>query len=97
MGLWKIENRFRSGGVDALRDHKRGRLFEPLSSKFYNLVVEEWKGNKCGERKLYEILKRKGFSVSRRKISQILFMAPHKAFTFFVFSSLQKVFLKIPL
>lgn len=36
------------------------------------MVIEEWKKNKCGARKLYAVLKRKGFSVSLRKISQVL-------------------------
>ncbi len=36
------------------------------------MVVEEWKKNKCGARKLYAVLSRKGFTVSRRKIEQVL-------------------------
>lgn len=49
-------------------------MFNPLNEKFYDLVVEEWKRNKCGARKLYAVLKRKGFSVSRRKIEQVLIL-----------------------
>ncbi len=60
--------------MDALKDHKPGRLFEPLNSKFYDLVVETWKKNKCGARKLHAILTRKGYGVSRRKIEQVMKM-----------------------
>jgi putative transposase len=35
-------------------------------------VIKEWKKNKCGARKLHKVLERKGFSVSRRKIEQVL-------------------------
>jgi putative transposase len=72
MALWKIEQRYKKWGNDGLKDHKPGRLFEPLNSKFYNLVIQEWKKYKCGARKLYSILKKKGFNVSLRKISQVL-------------------------
>lgn len=72
MALWKIEQRHKEWGNDGLKDHKPGRLFEPLSSKFYNLVVKEWKKQKCGARKLHVIFKKKGFKVSRRKIEQVL-------------------------
>ena len=72
MGLWKIEERHNKYGEDGLKDHKPGRLFEPLSAKFYDLVVSYWKKYKCGARKLHAILKSKGFKVSLRKISQVL-------------------------
>lgn len=72
MALWKIEQQHKKDGDDGLKTHKPGRLFEPLNSKFYDIVVEEWKKNKCGARKLYAILSKKGFSVSLRKISQVL-------------------------
>lgn len=72
MALWKIEQNHKEYGEDGLNDHKPGRLFEPLSSKFYDLVVEYWKRYKCGARKLHAILKSKGFKVSLRKISQVL-------------------------
>jgi putative transposase len=35
-------------------------------------VVEEWRRHKCGARKLFVILKKKGFGVSLRKVSQVL-------------------------
>ncbi len=70
--IWKIKEKYKKYGEDGLKDHKPGRLFEPLNPKFYKLVIEEWKKNKCGARKLYRILKRKGFSVSLRKISQVM-------------------------
>jgi hypothetical protein len=72
MALWKIEQRYKKWGLDGLKDHKSGRLFEPLNKKFYQLVVQEWKKNKCGARKLHKVLERKGFTVSRRKIEQVL-------------------------
>lgn len=72
MALWKIHQRYLEWGKEALKEHKPGRLFEPLSSKFYDLVVKEWKKQKCGARKLYVIFKKKGFKVSKRKIEQVL-------------------------
>ncbi len=72
MALWKIEQKYKKWGEEGLKDHKSGRLFEPLSPKFYNLVIQEWKEYKCGARKLYAILKKRGFKVSLRKISQVL-------------------------
>lgn len=72
MALWKIEQRYKKWGKEGLKDHKPGRLFKPLSPKFYNLVVKEWKKQKCGARKLHVILKKRGFGVSLRKISQVL-------------------------
>lgn len=72
MALWKIEQRYKKDGEYGLKDHKPGRLFAPLSPKFYKLVIKEWKKNKCGARKLHVILKRMGFGVSLRKISQVL-------------------------
>lgn len=72
MALWKIEEQYKKYGEDGLKDHKPGRLFEPLSAKFYYLVVDVWKKYKCGARKLHAILKSKGFGVSLRKISQVL-------------------------
>jgi hypothetical protein len=56
----------------AFKDKRKGRPFEPLNAKFYNLVIEEWGKNKCGARKLKAVLDRKGFFVSLRKISQIM-------------------------
>ena len=72
MAIWKVEQRYKKCGEDGLKTHKPGRLFAPLSAKFYNLVVEEWKKNKYGARKLHAHMKRKGFGVSRRKIEQVL-------------------------
>lgn len=72
MALWKIEQQHKNDGEDGLKTHKPGRLFEPLNPKFYDVVVEEWKRNKCGARKLHAILSKKGFGVSLRKISQVL-------------------------
>jgi len=34
MALWKMEERHNKYGEDGLKDHKSGRLFEPLSAKF---------------------------------------------------------------
>jgi len=72
MALWKIEQRYKKDGDYGIKDHKPGRLFEPLHPKFYNLVIKEWKKYKCGARKLHAILKKKGFSVSLWKISRVL-------------------------
>ena len=62
MGLWKIRSRYGKDGDYGLKDHKPGKLFEPLNPKFYDLVISEHKKNKGGARKLYVILKKKGFS-----------------------------------
>lgn len=72
--MWKIKKKYDKWGDEGLKDHKPGRLFEPLNNNFYNLVKEGWKKNKCGARKLHIILKQEGFSVSLRKISQVLVM-----------------------
>lgn len=72
MALWKINKRYEQYGYYGLKDQKPGRLFQPLNAKFYDLVIQEWKKNKCGARKLHRILKKKGFGVSLRKISQVL-------------------------
>ena len=72
INVWRIQKKYEEWGDEGLKDHKPGRLFEPLNENFYNLVKEEWKKNKCGARKLYVILLKKGFSVSLRKISQVL-------------------------
>lgn len=72
MTVWKIKKRYEKEGDYALEDHKPGRLFEPLNDKFYKLVIDFWKKNRCGARKLHAIMKKEGFSVSRRKIEQVL-------------------------
>jgi transposase InsO family protein len=72
INVWRIQNKYEEWGDDGLKDHKPGRLFEPLNENFCNLVKDEWKKNKCGARKLYVVLSKKGFSVSLRKISQVL-------------------------
>lgn len=72
ISVWKILQAHERYGELGLRDHKPGRLFEPLSAKFYQRVIDEWKKQKCGARKLHAILKRHGFRVSLRKISQVM-------------------------
>jgi putative transposase len=70
--VWEIRKKYEKWADNGLKDHNPGRLFEPLSPKFYKLVVEEWKKNKYGARKLHSLFKRKGFTVSLRKISQVM-------------------------
>lgn len=70
--VWEIQKKFKAKGCLALEDNKGGRPFEPLNPKFYQLIVDEWQSNRCGARKLHAIIKRKGFSVSKRKIEQVL-------------------------
>ena len=72
VSVWKIQQAYKKYGLDALRDHKPGRLFEPLNPKFYKKVIDEWKVQRCGARKLHRIFCKKGFSVSLWKISQVL-------------------------
>lgn len=70
--VWEIKKKYEKWGFDGLKDHKPGRLFEPLNQKFYELVIQEWKKNKCGARKLHKVMERMKFAVSRRKIEQVL-------------------------
>ena len=70
--VWRIKQKYEEWGDSSFKDHKPGRLFEPVSPKFYDLVVKEWKRYKCGARKLHAVLKKKGFKVSLRKISQVM-------------------------
>lgn len=72
MAIWKVWRSYQEYGEDGLKDHTPGRLFEPLNPKFYKKVVEEWKRNRCGARKLHAVLKRQGFGVSLWKISQVM-------------------------
>jgi len=72
MALWKIEQRHNKWGNEGLKDHKPGRLFEPLNPKFYNFIIKEWNETKYGARKLHIHFKKKGYSVSLRKISQVM-------------------------
>jgi len=39
--VWKIKKKYEKWGKDGLKDHQPGRLFEPLNSKFYDLVIQE--------------------------------------------------------
>lgn len=70
--MWRIKKKYEQWGNDGLRDHQPGRLFEPLTSKFYDLVISEWKKTKYGARKLHAHFKRKTFGVSLRKIQQVM-------------------------
>lgn len=70
--VWRIKKKFEADGDYGLKDHKSGRLFEPLNPQFYDLVKTEWNKYRCGARKLHAIMKKKGFSVSLRKISQVM-------------------------
>jgi transposase InsO family protein len=72
MALWKIEKKYNKYGKNGLKDHRPGRLFEPLSPKFYDEIIKEWNNYHCGARKLHSIFKKRGFTVSLRKISQVL-------------------------
>lgn len=72
MTVWRLKQSFKKNNNLAFISQKKGRPFEPLNPKFYNFVVEQWKQNKCGARKLHEVMKQKGFGVSRRKIEQVL-------------------------
>jgi len=72
MTIWKICRAYEKYGKDSLRDHKPGRFFVPLNPKFYQKVIDEWNKQRCGARKLHVIMKKKGFGVSLRKISQVL-------------------------
>ncbi|MBI2137515.1 hypothetical protein HYU12_03285, partial [Candidatus Woesearchaeota archaeon] len=55
--VWRIKQKYDEWGDSALKDHKPGRLFQPLNPRFYDLVIKEWKRYKCGARKLHAILK----------------------------------------
>lgn len=70
--VWEINKKFKIRGNDGLETHKSGRPFESLNINFCNLVIKEWKNNKCGARKLHAVFKRKGFGVSKCKIEQVM-------------------------
>tara|TARA_Y100000310_G_C20593126_1_gene769133 strand:- start:363 stop:1181 length:819 start_codon:yes stop_codon:yes gene_type:complete len=72
VAVWKIRKKYEQWGDDGLKDHKPGRLFEPLSLRFYKLVITEWKKTKYGARKLKAHFDRKGYKVSLRKIQQVM-------------------------
>jgi len=72
MTIWKLEQKYELYGDSGLKNFPTGRPFEPLNQNFYDLVIKEWRRNRCGARKLYQVMKRKGFSVSLRKISQVM-------------------------
>lgn len=74
MAVWKIWRAYKKYGEEGLKDHRAGRLFEPVGQKFYKKVVDEWKKQHCGARKLHVVLKKQGFGVSLRKISQVMKM-----------------------
>jgi len=70
--VWRIKKKYEQWGAYGLKDHKPGRLFEPLTDKFYRLVISEWKRTKYGARKLHVHFKQRGHGVSLRKIQQVL-------------------------
>ena len=72
MAVWKIWRAYDTWGEDGLKNHKPGRLPEALNPKFYDKIIDEWKKNRCGARKLHVIFRKQGFTVSRRKISQVM-------------------------
>ena len=72
MALWKIEQNYKKYGEDGLKDHKPGKLFEPLNATFYKKIVDARKKLKYGARKLHAYFKQQGFKVSQRKIKQTL-------------------------
>lgn len=72
ISVWKIYQAYKKWGYEGLCDNKTGRVFEPLNAKFYQRVIDEWQKQRCGARKLHAILKKKGFGVSLRKISQVM-------------------------
>jgi len=72
VNVWRIKKKYEAEGDYGLKDHKPGNLFEPLNPEFYDLVIKQWRRYKCGARKLHVILKKEGFRVSLRKISQVL-------------------------
>ena len=61
MALWKIEQRHTKWGDEGLRDHKPGKLFEPLNARFYKMIVESRKKLKYGTRKLHAYFKQNQF------------------------------------
>lgn len=41
ISVWTIQKKYEEWGENGLKDHKPGRLFEPLNNNFYDLVKEE--------------------------------------------------------
>ena len=59
-----------SGDIPGLK--KIGRPKIDLNSDCKKVICQEWQKFQCGSVKLYQILKKKGFGVSQRKIQEIL-------------------------
>ena len=67
----KIAN-YKKFGKESYEVKQKGRKKEPLNGKFRQRVKEEWQKFQCGSVKLHWIMRSKGFSVSQRKIQQIM-------------------------
>lgn len=72
MTIWNVCRAHKKEGAEGFQDKKAGRPFIPINITFYRRVVDEWNRQRCGARKLHAILKKKGFGVSLRKISQVM-------------------------
>ena len=60
IAVWKIKRGLEEWGEDGLKDHRPGRLFEPLNHKFYDIRLKNGKETNAEQEKLYQVLKRKG-------------------------------------
>ena len=72
MMVWKVEQNYKRFGEDSFTTKKVGRPFVPLNNKYKQIIVNLWNENKCGARKLHVISKKKGYGVSKNKISQVM-------------------------
>lgn len=70
--IYVLLKRFKKGGFDALEPKKRGRRKDIVNPEFERLVLAEWQNQPRGVHKIWIDLNQKGFSVSERKIQEVL-------------------------
>jgi len=70
--VYKLINKYKEFGWDGLKDHKTGRPSFSLNPKVVKMIRQERKKTGYGANKLEILFKQKGFSISHRKIHQVL-------------------------
>jgi len=70
--IYKIIDKYKQYGWDALKDHKTGRPETILNQNTEIVILDIRKRYKYGACHIEQILKRKGFAVSHRQIEKVL-------------------------
>lgn len=70
--VYKLVARYKKEGIKAYKARKAGRLKQELNPLFVKKVVEIRKETDYGSEKTHFVLKKQGFTVSRRQIQRIL-------------------------